>query len=401
MSNMPTFSPELVADVKIYPSLKKRIMLYAFGIYTSIYRLFTCRKRVFKNSERVVFLYEPFGMGDVICMQPLVMSLLDDGYKVVVAVKKQWSDIFPKKDGLILVSVSPEYCNYEGNRKKGVFSDLNKLRQGISDQLHQYGLSIRGALGIDIRGDIRSVLLMYMLRCGSVYTFTRYVTANDSAVFRFAAKCIEPNMNTLRTIQNMAFRKELGCEDSVIPKASLAHLVDDKANDEKDYLVFIPCAGWGGKECDMAMWKHVVEMLREKNFDKEIVFCCGPGEEERLHNLVAETNSKLKLCRNMRDWVNIIKQSLGVVCVNTGGMHIAASLEKEMVVLESTSRLPLWAPFSANSTVMHNYGKTLDDGRKVYPCHQAEENLEYSKKCMGLHKAEDVVREIFNILKKK
>jgi ADP-heptose:LPS heptosyltransferase len=81
-----------------------------------------------------------------------------------------------------------------------------------------------------------------------------------------------------------------------------------------------------------------------------------------------------------------------VISVNTGPMHIAAALKKPQIVIEGTSRIPLWAPANSNAIVIH-----YQNGKDVLPIHQIDANAVYSRMVMSKITPEEVASalEIF------
>ncbi|MCL1909710.1 MAG: glycosyltransferase family 9 protein, partial [Kiritimatiellaeota bacterium] len=334
-------------------------------------------RRTVRRAVPTVFFYEPYGMGDCIALQPLVRQWLDAGSRVIVATKPQWSDIFAPHPNLAVIGVTPQYASQsEKRRKSGFFKDIKHIRSAVGDAAH-------GALGIDVRGDVRSILILYAIGCGRVRTLPRYHTANDWPVFPGAAKRLPLLVGKTRRIVNSVFAPD-GKEN--LPFPDLSHLLPAGGIEANPRCVgLLPFASWEGKMWAEENWMALVKLLRAKNH--EPVILAGPGEDAAW--------APIRRAENLRDWVNLISECEAVISVNTGPMHIADTLEKPLVVLEGSSQLPLWGPENPRALVVtHQLELSATAHCQCAPCHQTGSVEKCGAKCMSLITPDDVMEAL-------
>src|SRR5215207_5702245 len=72
---------------------KKRAAAFAMGLGATVLRAAAAFRRF---NPRSVLILEPFGMGDMISHQPLIQSLLENGYDVRVCARPEWRSLNPE-----------------------------------------------------------------------------------------------------------------------------------------------------------------------------------------------------------------------------------------------------------------------------------------------------------------
>ena len=361
-----------------------KILFIALGAAAACVRVLTLPRRVFRRKFRraaadspPVFIYEPYGMGDCIAMQPLVRQWLAAGRRVIVATKPQWAAIFAPHPALTHIGVSPEYASQSETRRKTAFlKDLATIRSAV-------GNAARGADGIDVRGDVRSILILYTLGCGKVRTLPRYHTANDWPVFPFAARRERLLIGSSRRIVNSAFSPKRETGDFPFP--DLRHLLssekiraDSRRNPRR--IGLIPFASWEGKRWPPENWRELIRILRDEKFDPVILV--GPDENATQTIAPPEPPAQVFAANNIADWVTMIDECDAIVTVNTGPMHIADALCKPLVLLEGSSRLPLWGPENPRAVIISH--QSHPHVSKCAPCHQTGTTEKCGAKCMTL-----------------
>jgi ADP-heptose:LPS heptosyltransferase len=173
-------------------------------------------------------------------------------------------------------------------------------------------------------------------------------------------------------------------EGLVLAPPSVAHLLGDVAESEPCRVGIVPLTPWAGKRWTPAHWREVIETLRQRG--SRPVVLCGPGERGEAAQAVDRAQAPIEEMRHTADWAAALETCGGVITVNTGAMHIAASLDRPMVVIEASGRLPLWAPDSARARVLHR-----QDVAECAPCHQTGGNLEHARRCMDMITPDEVL----------
>ncbi len=363
---------------RIAPSLLRQAAFLALGALAAAVRGLTAPWRHARLPQTgvptPVILLEPFGMGDVLALQPLARAWCEAGHPVVAGVRAEWQPLLVPHPNLTCLDLRPSWASADVRRKyrgfwsgpRGLFTLARALRP-----------LTRGARGIDVRGDVRSLLLLYAAGCDRVETLARYYTANDCRVFPGAARRrpIDPGVERWRL--NAVFAPQGG---PALAPPSVAHLraAPDAAGAARDpaRVALVPLTPWDGKRWTPDAWQAVALGLRARGAAPVVL--CGPGESAAA---ARETGGGLpaEACADVRDWVQRLDRGGAAVCVNTGPMHLAAALDLALVVIEGSSRLPLWAPSSRNARVVHH-----QDQVPCAPCHQVGDAAQRcGRRCMA------------------
>ena len=380
--------PAPIAPRKIRVAFTTRILFTALGIAAAGVRVLTLPRRIIATrkllpEKRPVFFYEPYGMGDVIALQPLVRQWLDAGRPVIVATKPQWAAIFKTHPNLTHIGVTPEYASQTETRRKTAFiKDVAAIRNALDAR----GIHLAGAEAIDVRGDVRSIFAMYLLGCGTVWTLPRYHTANDCRVFPLAARRKPLLDGSSRRIVNSVFAPE---NAPPLPFPDLSHLLPRNgiAPDPRR-IGLIPFASWSGKFWSPERWRELIALLHAEGLNP--IALSGPGESAIELPSIPAFQAK-----DLNDWAALIEKCGAIIAVNTGPMHIADALDKPLVVLEGSSRLPLWGPENPKSTTLSH-----QDALPCAPCHQTGSSDECAARCMTLITAQEAMsalRRVRNI----
>lgn len=383
----PKYTKPLPKAVAIYPNMPRRIAFWSIGVFAIFLRLITVPFRCFSKKSNTYLVYEPYGMGDVIALQPFVLALANSGSKVIVAVKEEWQEILPKHENVKLVPTNVSYSKYR-NKKIGLFKTLISTVRILRCEA-------RGAVALDIRGDVRSICLMYLAGCSKIESFNRYFTANDCRVpLGSVSKRVKIDRTLLRYELNKLLLPKAALEKFTF--SDLSHLIDPATAQglPAETVALVPLAGWDGKEWIPEAWKELISKLNSSG--KNIAVVYGPNEQEKAMSAVGTTGVKFVEAVAVKEWVNILNSASCVISVNTGPMHIAAALKKPQIVIEGTSRIPLWAPANSNAIVIH-----YQNGIEIRAIHQIDSNAEYSRRVMSKISADEVFSVMEKLLKKE
>ncbi|MGI5869503.1 MAG: glycosyltransferase family 9 protein [Kiritimatiellia bacterium] len=365
---------------RITPSFVRRVAFALGGLAAVALRLFTApwRARLARRrgADAPVFLYEPYGMGDVIALQPLVRAHLDAGRAVVLAAKPAWADLVPPHPAFSFVPVSPGYTSYDPRRKyRGFFRQARRLARALRPHA-------AGADGIDVRGDVRSLVILYLAGCGRVRTLPRYFTANDCRVVPLAARFVPLRRDVSRRLVNAAFAPE----GATLDRPTMKHLMPSGGVvPDPRRIGLVPLTPWAGKQWVPERWRDVVQKLKAAGFTPVVL--CGPGERAAALDATACEPGDVD-CREAdspRRWVALLAKCGAIVTVNTGPMHVADALDKPLVVIEGGSRLPLWAPENDHAVVIHHQPEA-----PCAPCHQVGDPG-CGRRCLMLVEVDEVL----------
>lgn len=372
-------------ECRIRPSFKRRVFFIAGGIVAVLLRFVTAPWRAVlarRHGHKRIFIYEPYGMGDVLALQPLAIAHLTAGNEVVLAARAEWRDIIPPHPKFTFLPLNQKYAAHDHKKKR--YDDF----LSASAAMRPFA---KGACGIDVRGDVRSIVLMYMAGCGRVYTLPRYFTANDSMVVPFAAHRVKLRRNVSRRLLNASFAPE-GVEYRRTSVTHLARMLSVPSDSGR--VGIIPMTPWAGKRWIPELWRETIIKLRLENFDPVIL--CGPYETDSALAATAagDLNIECLECDSVSRWVTELAKCGPVISVNTGPMHVADALDKPLVVLEGSSRLPLWAPEGDRAFVVHR-----QDMVECAPCHQVGDIAKCHRHCMAMIRPDDVLHALQVVLR--
>src|SRR5689334_16110050 len=147
--------PAAIRRDLIHIGVKKRFVGHLLGLAAVALRL----KKLFKtnrNAEKVLII-EPFGLGDMISLEPLVRALKQRGYKVGLCGRKAWRPLYPEDGQLQWIDADLPWCTHNEREKYAVRDYTSAQFRTFLRTLKDWG---DGTIGLDTRGDIRSVGLL-------------------------------------------------------------------------------------------------------------------------------------------------------------------------------------------------------------------------------------------------
>ncbi len=374
----------------ILPNASRRLAFLMLGVLAALLRVLTAPRRWLARRRVVVdrvLVVEPYGMGDIVALQPLVHAWCLDGRHVIVGAKAEWHAILTPHPNLTCIDLRPpwaetdEQLKYRGlwNRRRGIPAQVATLRPWAS-----------GVRGIDVRGDVRSIILLYLAGCAHVETLTHYFVANDCGVFPWAARRLPVDRTVERWRLNSVFARD---ERLALGPPNLDHLLPhDVARPAAPTgrVGLVPLTPWAGKRWQPEAWRQTLHALRQRGLRPAIL--CGPGESTSARAAVGDTGIEVDEAADVRGWVRALLRCDAVLCVNTGPMHLAAALDIPLVVIDGSSRLPLWAPPTRLARVLHH-----QDRPGCAPCHQAGDPSECARRCMAQVRPEEVIAALDSV----
>ncbi len=354
---------------QIHLGAKKKILGFALSLAAACLRL---RNRLLgppPNHKKAVLL-EPFGLGDIISLQPLVRSLLDKGCEVVLCGKTPWKALFPPQ---------PRFTWLNSELPWGTHDEKAKYRlsaltgPGFRHFLRRFRQEALGGVGFDTRGDIRSVITLYLAGCSRVITLSHYI-GSDMAVPAVAGRLIPYDRDRRRWEMNLRFLSAMSPPLRPAPPRppAFAHLGAPALATGK-IIGIIPIAPWPGRLWAPEKWSELIEALRRQGFEPRAF--CGPGQESLTREQAGEV--EIVACPSIEAWARALLPCRMVVTLDTGPMHLADALGIPVVSLFGPGLLPLWAPSEPRSRIV---------AHQDFPgavCHQVDANIPIGRKSMG------------------
>ena len=360
-------------DRSILPPWPKRLAFAALGLSAVAVRGLTAPRRAFGiNRNRIgELVFEPFGMGDGLLLQPLVRSLLATGRKVAFAGNPAWAPLFPAAEGFVFVPARPAWARPDPARKYR-HPVLDILRAART--LRPFA---KGADCIEPRGDPRAILALYLAGARTVRSLPRYWSAADCRLPPLAARFVPLDRRATRREVSRAFAPV----GAPYGRPDVSHLLREAPTPDPRTVGLVPLTPWEGKRWPPEHWAALIAGLRARGFSP--VLLCGPGETGAAlaaaggapgqlappRNSADSANSacedtpralRVREAASCADWPRLFAACGAVVSVNTGPMHVADAMGIPLAVLDGASRLPLWAPEGPRSVVLQHQDRVPD-----------------------------------------
>ncbi len=358
--------PEPPNPQLIHVGWKRRLGGLGLGVVAGAVSL---ARRGTPEGKRAVIL-EPFGMGDVISLEPLVRQLRAAGWHVQLAARPAWRELFPPGTLDGWCDFTAPWSRYESGQKYRLGSLFGAELRESRARLRE---AASGAVGIDTRGDVRSVQLLWLAGCRQLWTLDRYL-GTDLAVPRSAASLLPTDLKLPRWRLNLSAFAALTSQPAAERAPDLRHLIPAGLKSGQRRVALIPVAPWRGKLWEREKWRELSTKLRAQGW--EVAVLCGPQQTSLAREAIGEPLSVTE-CDSLDRWVSELAGSSLVITLDTGPMHLAAALAVPLVALFGQGLLPLWTPPGEPSLVVSH--QTDADFK---PCHPLEENWEQGARFM-------------------
>jgi hypothetical protein len=372
---------EIPANELIHIGRGKRL---ASSVFYSLAALWRARARWRHSNSRRILVLEPVGLGDMISFEPLVRELLRREYEVILCSKPEWRPLFPDRPNQQWLNMRLPWASHNEKIKYrlGLYfqeparGDLSAMRKAAS-----------GATGIDTRGDIRSVLLLYWAGCSRVISLSNYL-GSDVRMWPSAAEIVPFDNGIRRWELNARFlarldpSADLGC----VTSPRLDHLISKRPARR---VGLMPIAPWAGKLWPAERWKSIAAALVADGW--EVVAYCGPKQSERARQQVGGDVPVIE-CGSIEGWAREFNGCSLVISLDSGPMHLADALDVPVIALFGQGKLPLWAPSGKLSRVIAHRDS------EFFVCHPVDANTVLGQKYMNKISEREVIDAAREIL---
>ena len=371
---------------RILPSPGRRLAFLAIGAAAAAVRLATAPARLLRRtrSPRPVLILEPYGMGDALLLQPLVRAFLSAGRPVTLAARGAWAPLFPAAPDFTFLPIAPDWASpRDGAKYRHPLRDLLRTARALRPHA-------RGAEAIDPRGDARAVLALWLAGAARVRSLPRYWSANDCRLFPGAASTVPLDRRASRRLVSRAFAPAGAPYD----RPDVSHLLppDPPPPSAELPVGLVPLTPWAGKRWPPEHWAVLRGSLNASWIPTLLL--CGPGEADEARRAAgADPDAPVREARDPADWVAALRNCRAVVSVNTGPMHLADALDLPLLVLDGSSRLPLWAPEGPRAVVLHH-----QDVATGAPVHPVGDGLRQQREVMALVTPDEALDALFPLL---
>ena len=364
----------------IHLGLRKRIAALVLGFLAVLLRFVRETINLFQpRASAKVLILEPFGLGDVISLEPLARSLGEKKFQVIICARLEWRVLYGEEVTWMPSRIPWGY--HQAQMKYRLADYFSPAFRRFMKELRQAG---RGSIGLDPRGDIRSVILLYLAGCRKVITLSNYL-GSDLAMFAGAAKQIPFSSKLRRWEMNLNFLQALGVAEAKPSPPFFKHLGSGPSESSRRVAI-IPVAPWPGKFWESTKWQELIKQLPERGWRPRGL--CGPGQKQIAES---ETGKAIEFseCSSIESWAKQLNQFSAVVTLDTGPMHLADALGIPVIALFGASILPLWAPNGKRSRVIAHH-----DDPDFQVCHPVDENLERARGFMRRITVEEVLQAL-------
>lgn len=369
--------PRVPPNEVIHIGTRKRLLsiaLYGAAI------LFRIAARFRRSNPRRVLVLEPVGLGDVISFDPLIRELLRDDFEVVIGAKPEWRALFPERPGQIWANLRLPWASHNEQIKYQFGLYLKDPARGDLKHLRAIG---QGAIGVDTRGDIRSVLLLYWAGCKRVISLSNYL-GSDLPMSALAAELVPFDNDLRRWELNASFLPALDPRAEVrrVTRPRLAHLIDRKSPRR---AALMPIAPWAGKLWPRDRWESVAQALSKEGW--EVVAYCGPKQSDAAREQIGPGIQIIE-CGSIESWAKEFNQCAFVITLDSGPMHLADALDVPVIALFGQGKLPLWAPSGEHSVVI------CHRDAEFFVCHPIVANTHLGQKYMNKITPDEVLAAV-------
>lgn len=353
--------------------IRRRIAGFLLGTVTSLLRLWRSVTSPLhaQGKDGDVVILEPFGMGDVISLEPLARALCQHQLRVHICAKEAWRPIIPDRYVTSWLDSKIPWASYDTSKK---YSWRTLRGPEFRESLRSLRSVCRGAVGLDTRGDIRSVFILYLAGCSKVYTFSHYL-GSDMPLLRTAARTVRTRTELQRWRLNLTLLEAMGLPaDNEIGPPSLEHLRAATPGSTTPTVALVCVAPWPGRAWSPAKWKELVQRISDVGL---VPFgLCGPAQLSSARQILGDV-LQITECASTEEWANQLCAAAAIVTLNTGPMHLAASLGRPTVVIDGPSVLPLWSPSHPQSEIIEH-----QDEFDCAPCHQVATSPACRSECL-------------------
>ena len=378
----------LSATRLIHISFGRRIASGLLSCVAAIFRLV----RIIGNlsnpvTDAAVTVIEPYNMGDVISLAPMIRLLFMSGKRVTVIARQQWRSLLPKAYVCEWIDSELPWSAYDGCEKYRLWKLFSA---GFLEHVRRLKRSCKGSIGIDVRGDIRSIIILYLAGCREVLSLDCY-SGSDLRISPIAARLVSSDHFLRKWEQDVKFCSMLGVavDGKMLLPPDMRHLLSGEVHRQSSTVGLVIVAPWPGRSWLDAKWQALAVGLRSKGFNP-VVFC-GPGQKEAAMRIIG-THSDVVESSSIEEFALNLSAVKFVVSLDSGPMHLADSLGIPVIGLFGPGKLPLWVPSGKLSVVIHHQDKA-----ESVPCHQVDTSIEIGLKAMDLINVEEVLDAVVEI----
>jgi len=335
-------------------SQRKIRLARALERFADIFKRILLRKPTPASQPPLILLIEPFQMGDVLSLAVLFDPLLErfPGAKIVIWCHDRNAAVYANDAGVHLILTAPFPWSSHGSKRGSLSHWIAVLRSC------RRARSLRPDIAIDVRGDIRSQLLMLAAGSPQRIGYTTYVHSNLCLRGLLLSDPLADIAEKHRYLTNLnALTPLLGSA----PPLHLPALNVPRTTSETFTIAIHPGAGWLYKRWDPTRWAALItRLLQHPNM--HLFLIAGPGELALCDEINSLLPSPLEVVSTNFDGLLRTIASVNLfIGLDSGPMNAATLMNIPVIALFGPGESSVWHPLSHGSRFFHHV--------ENYPCH--------------------------------
>ncbi len=341
-----------------------------------------------KNEKvKSILLVEPFQMGDILSLTPLIEPLLKKYPEAKISVlTKPGSGAILEYDSRVFKVYTTDFPWADHGVKRFSLSRvLNSFRFVFGLRSNSFDL------GIDTRGDIRSQILLVLAGCRSRVGYLNYLHSNINLSGHLLNYYIDKSRYRHRYEWNISLLAAIGFQENELFPIRFPSFIPDRIksvnNQQINTIVIHVGGGWVYRRWSEAKWIELINILQRRPYDS-IMVIGGMGERDilnRIESAVIYKSSVQFKITTLKDMIMYIDQCTLFIGLDSGPMNLAACLNKKIIALFGPGDSSMWQPLNAEGSFIQKVSKF-----PCSPCLQLE-CIFPEKNCMHEIEVEDVV----------
>jgi ADP-heptose:LPS heptosyltransferase len=341
------------------------------------------------NREKVrsILIVEPFQIGDILSLTPLVEPLLRKYPESIISfLTKPGSGVILTYDSRIHQVYTTDFPWSDHGEKKFSFGRL-LLSFKYAFDLRRQGFD----LGIDTRGDIRSQVLLVLAGCKSRVGYLNYLQSNINLSGHLLNHYIGKSRYSHRYEWNISLLTALGFQENELFPIQFPSFYPDKIksviNQQLKTIVIHVGGGWVYRRWSEAKWIELIDILQSRPYDS-IMVIGGVGERDILNRIESGVIKKSKIqfkVTTLKEMINEIDQCTLFIGLDSGPMNLAVCLNRKIIALFGPGDSSMWKPLNAEGRFIQKVNNF-----PCSPCLQLE-CIFPKKNCMSEIDVDDVI----------
>ncbi len=369
--------------IKVYTARLIELIFYV----ASFFLLKKSEDQFSREGHKKILVIEPFGLGDLILMTSMIPPLKDKypGCKIGVVCRSQWKDFPENHPGIDIVHHFDFFWSRK-NKSLNIkeFCELGSFCGALRKEKYD--------IGFDIRGDIRSAVLLVMANCTERYGYSDYlgsnITTRGALLTRAVACGNKSRIEELSSLLDCA-----GIYNQRPLKINLGLCLPSKRDRDFTKIGIHIGAGWKYREWKAEKWLEVIKRLRESG-KHEIVLIGNSEEQRKLSEINLATGMACRQLetKDFNAFIFSIADLDLLICLDSAAGHIATGCNVPSVKLFGPGVVERWGNLGGKEYVSHH--------QKEYPCAPCTQLncVHPDSNCMDLISAEEVALAAIQML---